>query len=387
MRGVAGDLGNPPGLRKCASSLFHDQASCVGQLHAPLGAIKQSHSEFVLELADLLAQRRLRYMQALGGAAEMQFFRDRDEIAQVSQFHMLCISTYQFIILDRYALISYPSTRWRTHNPVKPRPDSAPASDVHARVRSQFGAAARAYTTSLGHSDPTLLRRVVELAQPRPSDRALDIATGAGHTALALAAHVAEVVAFDLTEQMLNETARNAAARGLKNVVTRQGAAERLPFPDSSFDIVAVRQAPHHFADVRQAVREMARVAKRAGRVVIIDSRAPEDDELDRAFNHIEKLRDPSHVRNWRPSEWRTMIQGAGLRILAEHLDFYTENGHTMDFDAWTQRMKTPAAAVEELRRLFRTATPALVEALRIQIAGDQIGFCVPQIAIAATKD
>ncbi|HKF27822.1 MAG TPA: methyltransferase domain-containing protein [Candidatus Binataceae bacterium] len=270
---------------------------------------------------------------------------------------------------------------------MKPLPDSAPASHVHARVRSQFGAAASAYTTSVGHSDPTLLWRVIELAQPRPSDRALDIATGAGHTALALAAHVAEVVAFDLTEQMLDETARNAAARGLKNVVTRQGAAERLPFPDSTFDIVAVRQAPHHYADVRQAVREMARVAKRAGRVVIIDSRAPEDDELDRAFNHIEKLRDSSHVRNWRPSEWRAMIQGAGLRILAEHLDFYTENGHAMDFDAWTRRMKTPAGAVEELRRLFRSATPALVEALRIEIAGDQIGFCVPQIAIAATKD
>ncbi len=270
---------------------------------------------------------------------------------------------------------------------MKPSPDSAHARDVHARVRSQFGRAASAYTTSAGHSDPILLRRVIELAQPRPSDRALDIATGAGHTALALAPQVAEVVAFDLTQQMLEETARSAAARGLRNVVTRQGAAERLPFPDSTFDIVAVRQAPHHYADVPQAVREMARVVKPAGRVVIIDSRAPEDDELDRAFNHIEKLRDSSHVRNWRPSEWRAMIQDAGLRILAEHLDFYTENGHAMDFEAWTQRMKTPTAAVEELRRLFRTATPALVEALRIEIDGDQIGFCVPQIAIAATKD
>ena len=384
---MAGGLGNAPSLRECAASFFYDQPSSVGQSHAPLGAIEQSHSEFILELADLLAQGRLRDMQALGGAAEVEFFGDRDEIAQVSQFHMQYISSYQFFILDRYALFSYPSTCWRTKTAVKPVPDSAPAGDVHARVRSQFGAAASAYTTSVGHSDPTLLRRVVELAQPRPSDRALDIATGAGHTALALAPHVAEVVAFDLTEQMLTETARNAAARGLKNVVTRQGAAERLPFPDSSFDIVAVRQAPHHYADVRLAVNEMARGVKPGGRVVIIDSRAPEDDELDRAFNHIEKLRDSSHVRNWRPSEWRAMIQGAGLRILAEYLDFYTENGHAMDFDDCTERMKTPAGAVEEPRRLFRTATPALVEALRIEIAGEQIGFCVPQIALAATKD
>ena len=76
-------------------------------------------------------------------------------------------------------------------------------------------------TTSAGHSDPMLLQRVIELAEPKPADRALDIATGAGHTALVLAPHVAEVVAFDLTQQMLEETARNATARCLTNVTTR----------------------------------------------------------------------------------------------------------------------------------------------------------------------
>jgi len=270
---------------------------------------------------------------------------------------------------------------------MKPNPEDRPApGEVHRRVQSQFGAAAQAYTTSAGHSDPVLLRRVIELAEPRPHHRALDIATGAGHTALTLAPHVAEVVAYDITERMLEETARNAAARGLRNVMTRRGAAEELPFADASFDIVAVRQAPHHFADIRAAIREMARVVKPGGRVVIIDSRAPEDDQLDRIFNHIEKLRDPSHVRNWKPSEWRAMVREGGLAIVTEHLDFYTENGRAMDFDAWTGRMKTPAAAVEELRRIFRTAPPALVEALRIEISGDRIGFCVPQIAIAATR-
>jgi ubiquinone/menaquinone biosynthesis C-methylase UbiE len=260
-------------------------------------------------------------------------------------------------------------------------------SDVHARVQAQFGVAASAYTTSAGHGDPMLLQRVVELASPQPRDRALDIATGAGHTALALAAHVAEVVAYDITQQMLEETARNAAARGLRNVTTRQGAAEKLPFANASFEIVAVRQAPHHFADIHAAIREMARVVKPQGRVVIIDSRAPEDDELDCAFNYIEKLRDPSHVRNWRPSEWRAMIRATGLRITGEHLDFYSENGRAMDFAAWTQRMKTPPAAVAELTSLFRAASPELIEALRIEVVDGKIGFCVPQITIAATKD
>ena len=259
-------------------------------------------------------------------------------------------------------------------------------SIIHQRVQSQFGPAAGAYTASIGHGDPALLQVVLDLAQPRAGEEALDIATGAGHTAMALAPHVSRVTAYDITRQMLDETARNAGARGLANVVTRLGAAEQLPFPDASFDLVTVRQAPHHFADVRAAVAEMARVVRPGGRVVIVDSRAPEDPELDRAFNHIEKLRDPSHVRDYRASEWRAMVTEAGLQLIAERQDDYTENGKGMDFDVWTRRINTPPEAVAELRRLFRAAAPALVDALRIECAGEQIRFCVPQVIIAARK-
>ena len=182
------------------------------------------------------------------------------------------------------------------------------AAEVHQRVNAQFGAAAAAYSSSLTHGDPAALRAIVELAAPKPADVVLDIATGAGHTALALAPHVASVIAYDVTEQMLAETARNAAARGLTNVATRQGTAEALPFSDASFDIVTVRQAPHHYADVRAAVREMARVAKPGARVVIVDSVSPEDSSLDRQWNEIETLRDPSHVRNYSASEWRGFV-------------------------------------------------------------------------------
>jgi ubiquinone/menaquinone biosynthesis C-methylase UbiE len=258
---------------------------------------------------------------------------------------------------------------------------------LHDRVRAQFGAEAAAYTISVGHRDPAMVRHVVELARPHPADHALDIATGAGHTALALAPHVAEVIAYDITPQMLAETARNATERNLTNVTIRQGMAEQLPFGDGSFEIVTVRHAPHHFADAARAVREMARVAKSGGRVIIVDGRSPEDPTLDREFNHIEKLRDPSHVRNYRPSEWRAMVTAAGLRITSEELDYYTENGRPMDFATWTGRANTPPAAITELTRLFRTASPALIQALRIELGDDAIGFCVPQITIAAIKD
>jgi len=275
----------------------------------------------------------------------------------------------------------------RLRQPAQHQNERDDASGIHDRVSAQFGAAAAAYTTSPVHADPDALRRVVELAKPGSTDRALDIATGAGHTALALAPHVAHVVAYDMTEPMLRETARNAAARGLSNVATQQGIAESLPFAAATFDIVTARQAPHHFADVRAALREMARVAKSGARIVIVDSTSPDDASLARQWNHIEKLRDPSHVRNYTPTEWREMIAAAGLRVTFEEPGFATENGRPMDFAAWVGRMKTPPDVVDELTRLFRAASPELVAALRIEIAPDNaILFCVPLVTLAATK-
>lgn len=260
------------------------------------------------------------------------------------------------------------------------------ASKLHKRVSAQFGPPAAAYSRSLVHSDPGALRKVVDLSRPAPGDTALDIATGAGHMAMALAPHVKQVIAYDMTQEMLLEAKSNAVTRGLTNLTTEKGIAEDLPFPDSTFDIVTVRHAPHHFADVTVAIREMARVAKMGARLVIVDSTSPEDASLDCQWNHIETLRDPSHVRNYRPSEWRRIVASTGLHIVFEEVDFCTENGHPMNFAAWTQRMNTPPEAVNELTRLFRSATPALVEALRIQVIDDALLFCVPQITLGAVK-
>jgi ubiquinone/menaquinone biosynthesis C-methylase UbiE len=267
-----------------------------------------------------------------------------------------------------------------------PAEDTASSARIHTRVAAQFGAAAAAYTTSLTHSDSAALDRVVELARPKVTDLALDIATGAGHTALALAPHVAQVVAYDLTAPMLAETARNAVARGFANVSTRLGAAESLPFPDAAFDIVTVRQAPHHFADVRAAVREMARVARSGARVIVVDSTAPEDDSLDRQWNHIEKLRDSSHVRNYKPGEWREFVASAGLKPFFEEFGAASEMGGPMDFAAWIRRINTPPDAAAEVERLLRTASPELAQALRIEVNDGALYFRVPQFTIAAIK-
>jgi SAM-dependent methyltransferase len=258
--------------------------------------------------------------------------------------------------------------------------------DEYRAVRAAFGAAAGAYTTSAGHADAEALARVVAVAEAHGTDVALDIATGAGHTALALAAVVARVVAFDITAEMLAETERNAALRGLTNVTVSLGAAEALPFGEGEFDIVTVRTAPHHFADIRRAVGEMARVVKRGGRVVVVDTTVPEDDALDREINEIEVLRDPTHVRNYRVSEWRAMLEGAGLVVRHESVDRVTERGGRMDFETWLERIGTAPEAREILRGKFRGASPALVEALDIAVEGERIGFALEKVMFGAVK-
>ena len=266
-------------------------------------------------------------------------------------------------------------------------PERAPDVDAtYARVRASFGPNAAKYTTSQGHADAGALAHLVARVAPRPTDEVLDIGTGAGHTALAFAPCVARVVALDPTPQMLEEVQRNAAARGLGNVSVRDGAAESLPFGAGSFDVVTCRLTTHHFADLPRAVGEMARVLRPGGRLVITDTMVPEDDDLDRQINEIEWLRDPSHVRNYRPSEWRALIDGARLSVIDLEVGHYYDEGRGMDFAAWTQRIGTTPENVAQLRHRFRTAAAPLVEALRIVLDGDGIRFALPRLTLIAVK-
>lgn len=188
-------------------------------------------------------------------------------------------------------------------------------SSVEDKARAIFGERAAFYATSKCHTDPEVLGRLVELAQARPGWRALDIGTGTGHTAFALAPHVAEVVATDLTPAMLSEAEKLQARNGLVNVTFRIADVHDLPFEDTSFDLVACRRAAHHFADIDRSLAEMVRVLKPGGRIVIDDRSVPEDEFVDRTMNELDLYHDRSHVRQYRPSEWKTMLEAQGITV------------------------------------------------------------------------
>jgi SAM-dependent methyltransferase len=147
------------------------------------------------------------------------------------------------------------------------------------------------YRTSDAHREGPDLDLIVEWA--RGATTALDVATGGGHVARRLREAGIQVVSSD-------------PAPGMQpDVVCR---AEHLPFGDGSFDVVVTRVAAHHFEDVGQAVAEMARVA--SGAVLIVDNGYMGED-----VEEAERLRDPSHVRNYAEAEWRSFAEAAGLRV------------------------------------------------------------------------
>ncbi len=180
-----------------------------------------------------------------------------------------------------------------------------------------FGERASYYTTSAAHTDPQVLARVVELAAPQPDWLALDIAAGAGHTSFALAAHVRVVIGMDLTPEMLAEARHLQTARAIPNVAFAVADVHDLPFGSGAFHLVTCRRAAHHFSQIGQALTEMHRVLGRGGRLVIDDRSVPEDDFVDGCMNRLDRYHDASHVRQYRLSEWRRLLEGHGFTVEA----------------------------------------------------------------------
>jgi ubiquinone/menaquinone biosynthesis C-methylase UbiE/catechol 2,3-dioxygenase-like lactoylglutathione lyase family enzyme len=217
--------------------------------------------------------------------------------------------------------------------------ESAGAEEIKERVRSAFGAAAESYVTSERHRSGDDLTFLVEWAQPVSTDRALDISTGGGHTALAIAPHVHSVAVTDLTPRMLATARTFLISQGVTNATYVIADAERLPFLNASFDLLTVRIAPHHYADAPRAAREMARVLTPGGRLLFIDNIAPEDPDLDRIMNDWERRRDPSHVRAYTETEWRSMLAQGGLNVTRAEI-----RRKAYPFAGWVERMSMPKA-------------------------------------------
>lgn len=233
---------------------------------------------------------------------------------------------------------------------------------------SRPGVASRYTAGSAWHAGRAPLAEVVAFCEPRDGDRVLDVATGAGNTALALAPRVRFAIGLDLTPAMLGEARRQAAGQAARNVAWVLGEAAQLPFPDRAFDLYTVRAAPHHFADLGVAAGEALRVLVPGGRGVFIDCSPPQPARD--LLHDVEAGRDPSHVLSHTLDDWTATLVGAGFRVEAAD-----RREREWDFEDWMDRQGVPSARRRALAVVIETSTGAARDQLRPRRTDGRLKF------------
>jgi SAM-dependent methyltransferase len=206
-------------------------------------------------------------------------------------------------------------------------------------VAEQFGSQAEAYLRSAVHSRGEDLAELARIVGPRPQALAADLGFGGGHVSFLLAPLVQKIVGYDLSEAMAATVRAEAARRG--------------------------RYSAHHWPDVAAGLRQARRILKPGGLAVFMDVFSPGEPLLDTWLQGLELLRDPSHVRDYSLSEWRTMLEAAGFRPAAA-----SRYRLRLEFSSWVKRMNTPQLYVEAIRSLQQRAGADVVKHFEIEPDG-----------------
>ncbi len=216
-------------------------------------------------------------------------------------------------------------------------------------VRDSFTTQAEAFAANPWVTDEERIHRLVAAARLKGDERVLDIATGPGYIAEAIARSAREVIGLDLTDAMLSIARERTQQRGVTNVSFRIGDAQNLPFESEEFDLVVSRLALHHVQNPLQALREMTRVLRHGGTVLIEDLFASEHPDRAAYHDRWEILRDPSHVRAIPLSELLQLFRNAGLEIES----VTTHDDLTPEVERWLATTQTPPDRAAEVRRLL----------------------------------
>ena len=213
------------------------------------------------------------------------------------------------------------------------------------RILDQFTRQAVPFSTAPAIRNQEALNRMVTMAEAGPDDTVLDVACGPGLVVCAFARVVRHATGIDLTPAMLEQARVFQHEQGLENVSWQQGDVLPLPYADGQFSIVSARFAFHHFPDPLAVLKEMRRVCQPGGRIVVADS-APEAAKA-AAFNAMEQLRDPSHVRAMPVEELSSLFVATGLT--EPRIELYRLRGELEDLLARSFPAEGDAARIRQV--------------------------------------
>lgn len=236
-----------------------------------------------------------------------------------------------------------------------------------AESRDQFDRQAQMYAVSSVHRSGASLPILVDYAAAKPGERALDVATGTGNTAFAIAEQGAEVVGIDVSTGMLVQANARAVAEGYGNIAFQEGNAESIPFEEGAFDLVTARHAPHHFRDVERFLAEVKRVLRSEGRFVMADGICASGASLE-WFDRWQRLRDPSHYFSRTIEQWQAFAEAAGFRWVR-----HTTVGYRMEFEWWVGNAGTSAESVELLREHAKSAPKEFQDEISLEFVDGEV--------------
>lgn len=155
------------------------------------------------------------------------------------------------------------------------------------------------------------MKWLIEEMDLNSSMEVLDVAAGSCIFSKAISPYVSKVTAVDITPEMLDASQIGTD----QNILCKVGSAENLPFETETFDFVVSRYSIHHFLEPQVVVNEMFRVCKAGGCIALVDATVPEDEELAKECNRIERAEDPSHVEAVSLLKLREFVTASGFLI------------------------------------------------------------------------
>jgi ubiquinone/menaquinone biosynthesis C-methylase UbiE len=244
-------------------------------------------------------------------------------------------------------------------------------------IIDQFSKQAVPFANKPRHLD--LIETLVFMSSAASADEVLDVACGPGTVACAFAKSAKHVTGIDITPEMIKQAKLLQNETGLENITWHTGNVVPLPYPDEGFSIVLTRYSFHHFLEPRRVFEEMIRVCKPGGKVVVADVAVePRNAE---AYNSMEKLRDPSHVRALTKAELENLLKEAGLINISKG-SYRVEVELEMQLNS---SFPLPGDS-DKLRKIFRDDIGRDSLGVGARMAGGEIHFSYPIIVLAGEK-
>ena len=254
--------------------------------------------------------------------------------------------------------------------------------DHFSRVKEEFKRQAETLSVASVFTDSGVLEQIRAAIKPTRMMNLLDLGCGPGIVTAAMAPDVREAVAYDLTPEMLDKAKQRCQEAGLKNVRFELGSAEHLPFDEGGFDCVVTRLTTHHFLDPRRVMKEVVRVTRRGGKVVVADVVSSENDEEAALHNALETLRDPTHVQMLSSSAMMELIQSAGLRMTS-NVTWEMKR----DYEEWIRITNAPERIKPLYTIMVALAKAGLHAGIHLHFDGRTVGFTHQWLLVTGEKE